>query len=191
MARSVGIKRIDALVDWFKHSCTVVHSCLKGLSYLVQSCFSYRSCMSKDSAHSTGHVGHFFPKKCCVTCKKSTRKVLINFGFVTSFEDSQMTSQMTSLCCSDTFMAHELYYIISHGADKRFLQDRGRFEFSARDRRSRVEDSKRPRYWRNLSAQVWYLFYHMLPRLIAEVVELHKIYIVLHCISALLSRKLR
>ena len=27
-------------------------------------------------------------KKYCVTCKKSTRKVLINFGFVTSLEDS-------------------------------------------------------------------------------------------------------
>ena len=29
-----------------------------------------------------------FSKKYCVTCKKSTLKVLINFGFVTSFEDS-------------------------------------------------------------------------------------------------------
>ena len=29
-----------------------------------------------------------FFKKYCVTCKKSTLKVLINFGFVTSFEDS-------------------------------------------------------------------------------------------------------
>ena len=50
--------------------------------------------MSKDSAHSTGHVGRFFPKKkkkYCVTCKKSKRKVLINFGFVTSFEDSHYT----------------------------------------------------------------------------------------------------
>ena len=64
---------------------------LKGLSHLVQSCFSYRSCMSKDSACSTGHVGHFFQKKKCVTCKKSTRKVLTNFGFVTSFEDSHYT----------------------------------------------------------------------------------------------------
>ena len=36
---------------------------LKGLSHLVQSCFSYQNCMSKDSARSTGHVGHFFPKK--------------------------------------------------------------------------------------------------------------------------------
>ena len=35
------------------------------------------------------------------------------------------------------------------------------------------------------------LFYHMLQRLIAEVVELSKIYVVLHCISTLLSRKLR
>ena len=32
-----------------------------------------------------------FSKKYCVTCKKSTRKVLINFGFVTSFEDSHYT----------------------------------------------------------------------------------------------------
>ena len=32
-----------------------------------------------------------FPKKYCVTCKKSTLKVLINFGFVTSFEDSHYT----------------------------------------------------------------------------------------------------
>ena len=49
--------------------------------------------MSKDSARSTGRIGHFFPKKkYCVTCKKSTRKVLINFGFVTSFEDSHYTS---------------------------------------------------------------------------------------------------
>ena len=55
-------------------------------------------------------------------------------------------------------------YIISPGADKRFLQKRGRFEFSARDRRWKVEHSKRPRSWRNLSAQVWYLFFHMLPR---------------------------
>ena len=31
---------------------------LKGLSHLVQSCLSYRSCMSKVSARSTGHVGH-------------------------------------------------------------------------------------------------------------------------------------
>ena len=61
---------------------------LKGLSHLVQSCFSYRSCMSKDSARSTGHAGHFFLKKYCVVCKKSTLKVLINFGFMTYFEDS-------------------------------------------------------------------------------------------------------
>ena len=55
--------------------------------------FSYRSCMSKDAARSTGHVGIFFfkKKKYSVTCKKSTRKVLINFGFVTSFEDSHYT----------------------------------------------------------------------------------------------------
>ena len=26
--------------------------------------------MSKDSARSTGHVGHFFSKKYCVACKK-------------------------------------------------------------------------------------------------------------------------
>ena len=32
---------------------------LKGLSHLVQSCLSYRNCVSKDSARSTGHVGHF------------------------------------------------------------------------------------------------------------------------------------
>ena len=61
---------------------------LKGLSHLVQSCLLYRSCMSKDSARSTGHVDHFFPIKYCVACKKSTLKVLINLGFVTSFEDS-------------------------------------------------------------------------------------------------------
>ena len=65
---------------------------LKGLSHLVQSCFSYRSCMSKDSARSTGYVGHFKKKIYCVTCKKSMRKVLINFGFVMSFEDSHYTS---------------------------------------------------------------------------------------------------
>ena len=33
---------------------------LKGLSHLVQSCLLYRSCMSKDSARSTGHVDNFF-----------------------------------------------------------------------------------------------------------------------------------
>ena len=38
-------------------------SWLKGLSHLVQSCLLYRSCMSKDSARSTGHVDHFFPIK--------------------------------------------------------------------------------------------------------------------------------
>ena len=59
-----------------------------GLSHLLQSCLLYRSCMSKDSARSTGHVDHFFPIKYCVACKKSTLKVLINLGFVTSFEDS-------------------------------------------------------------------------------------------------------
>ena len=59
---------------------------LKGLSHLIQSCFSYRSCMSKDSARFTGQAGHL-KKKYCVTCKKSTLKVLINFGFVTSFDD--------------------------------------------------------------------------------------------------------
>ena len=64
------------------------HSTLKGLSHLVQSCLLYRSCMSKDSARSTGHAGHFFPKKYCVAFKKSTLKVLINLVFVTSFEDS-------------------------------------------------------------------------------------------------------
>ena len=42
----------------------VVKICFEqGLSHLVQSCFSYRSCMSKDSARSTGHAGYFFPKK--------------------------------------------------------------------------------------------------------------------------------
>ena len=61
---------------------------LKGLSHLVQSCLLYRSCMSKDSARSTGHVDHFFPIKYCVACNKSTLKVLINLGFVTSFEHS-------------------------------------------------------------------------------------------------------
>ena len=61
---------------------------LKGLSHLVQSCLLYRSCTSKDSARTTGHVDHFFPIKYCVACKKSTLKVLINLGFVTSFEDS-------------------------------------------------------------------------------------------------------
>ena len=38
-------------------------SCLKGLSHPIQSCFSYRSCMSKYSARSNGHVRHFFFKK--------------------------------------------------------------------------------------------------------------------------------
>ena len=47
--------------------------------------------MSKDSARYTGHVGHFFPKKYCVICKKSTRKILNNFSFVMSFEDSHYT----------------------------------------------------------------------------------------------------
>ena len=47
--------------------------------------------MSKDSARSTGHVDHL-SKKYCVTCKKLTLKVLINFGFVTSFEDSHYTA---------------------------------------------------------------------------------------------------
>ena len=70
------------------------HHQLKGLSHLVQSCFSRRNCMSKDSARSTGYVGHFFfQKKYCVTCKKSTLKVLSNFGFVTSFEDSHYILQ--------------------------------------------------------------------------------------------------
>ena len=32
-----------------------------------------------------------FSKKYCVTCKKSTRKFLVNFGFVTSFKDSHYT----------------------------------------------------------------------------------------------------
>ena len=44
--------------------------------------------MSKDSARSTGHVDHFFPIRYCVACKKSTLKVFINLGFVTSFEDN-------------------------------------------------------------------------------------------------------
>ena len=45
--------------------------------------------MTKDSARSTGHVGHIFPRNTySVACKTSTLKVLINFGFVTSFEDS-------------------------------------------------------------------------------------------------------
>ena len=38
---------------------TACNAVLKGLSHLVQSCLSYRSCMSKDSARSTGHVGRF------------------------------------------------------------------------------------------------------------------------------------
>ena len=66
--------------------------------------FLYRNCMSKDSARSTGHVGYFFPKKYCATCKKSTIKVLINFGFVTLFELTVIT-----FCFSDTFIAHNLY----------------------------------------------------------------------------------
>ena len=44
-----------------------------------------------------------FSKKYCVFWKKSTIKVFINFGFVTSFEE------VITLCCSDTFMARELY----------------------------------------------------------------------------------
>ena len=79
---------------------------LKGLSQIVQSCLLYRSCMSKDSARSTGHVGHFSPKY-CVPCKKSTLKVLINLGFVTSFEDSHYIPLLFR--CSDTFMARNLY----------------------------------------------------------------------------------
>ena len=59
--------------------------------------------MSKDSARFTGHVDHFFPIKYCVTCKKSTLKVIINLGFVTSIEDSHY------ICFSDTFMAHNLH----------------------------------------------------------------------------------
>ena len=44
--------------------------------------------MSKDS--STFHWSYrlLFSQKYCVACKKSTLKVLINLGFVTSFEDS-------------------------------------------------------------------------------------------------------
>ena len=34
-----------------------------------------------------GHVDHL-KKKYCVACKKWTLKVVVNFGFVTSFEDS-------------------------------------------------------------------------------------------------------
>ena len=44
----------------------------KEVFHLVQSCLIYRICMSKDSARSIGHVGHLFPKKYCITCKKST-----------------------------------------------------------------------------------------------------------------------
>ena len=83
-----------ALLPSYVHNFFLIYSwfldlfSLKGLSHLVQSCLLYRSCMSKDSARSTGHVDHFFPIKYCVACKKSTLKVLINLGFVTSFEDS-------------------------------------------------------------------------------------------------------
>ena len=54
--------------------------------------------MSKDSVHSIGHVGHLFPKKYCIACKKSMLKVQINLSFVTSFEDSH------TICNSNTCM---------------------------------------------------------------------------------------
>ena len=44
--------------------------------------------MPKRFTRSTGHVGHFFPKTILRSLKEITFKVLINFGFVTSFEDS-------------------------------------------------------------------------------------------------------
>ena len=44
--------------------------------------------MSKDSAHSPGHDGHFFPQKYCVACMKSMFKVQINISFVTSNDHS-------------------------------------------------------------------------------------------------------
>ena len=53
---------------------------------------------------STFHWSCCFFFKYCVTCKKSTLEVLINFGFVTSFELTVIT-----FCFSDTFMAHNLY----------------------------------------------------------------------------------
>ena len=67
------------------------HHRVKGTIPPCSKLFSCLSCMSKDSACSTGHVHFFKKKKYSVTCKKSTRKVLINFGFVTSFEDSHYT----------------------------------------------------------------------------------------------------
>ena len=73
---------------------------LEGLSHHVQSFLLYRSCISKDSARSTGHVGHFplSPKKCCVACKKSTLEILIDLGFVTSFEDSHYILLFRFIC---------------------------------------------------------------------------------------------
>ena len=44
------------------HNFVRVEVTSKGLSHLVQSCLSYPRCMSKDSARSTCHVRHFFPK---------------------------------------------------------------------------------------------------------------------------------
>ena len=80
------------------------HVSLKGLSYpsLFKVVFHTEVACQK--------IQHFhwpcwllFSQKHRVTCKKSTRKVLINFCFVTSFEDSHYTLLF------DTFMAHELY----------------------------------------------------------------------------------
>ena len=45
--------------------------------------------MSKDSARSTGHAGHFFPKKKILrSLQEINAKIFMNLGFVTSFEDS-------------------------------------------------------------------------------------------------------
>ena len=67
---------------------TCVLGTFKDLSHLVQSCLSYLSCMSKDLARFTGHVNQFFHNKILRANKKSTLKVLIDLGFLTSFEDS-------------------------------------------------------------------------------------------------------
>ena len=76
---------------------------LKGLAHLVQSCLSYRSCMSKDSAHSTCHVGHFFPKNIAWLARNQRLK----FSLISVLWRHLKT--VITFCCSDTFMAHILY----------------------------------------------------------------------------------
>ena len=49
--------------------------------------FFIRSCMSKDSAGSTGHVHHFFFQKILCYLQVINDLIFINVAFVTSFED--------------------------------------------------------------------------------------------------------